>query len=145
MSKHVEINKVELADDEELQTMIKKVMDAVARSKGKTKKSLQLVGIFKDHAITRDFETGKFFKSAMTRDGEVIKLDEAVEVRQVFVPVKQKTEKAEDAKTCIAAIDGDVMTLGHDAATITEILKDLDGSAPEYAGAKEKNIWQGVI
>lgn len=89
----VEVTKVELVEGEELQGLIKKVIDAVGRHKGKVSKSLGLTGIYKDHVIARDFETGRFFRMKMVREGADVVLSDAEEVRQVFVPARQKTEK----------------------------------------------------
>lgn len=148
----IEVCKVELTEGEELQGMIKKVIDAITRSKGKTKKSLHLAGIYKDHIITRDFESGRFFKMKMERDGDVIKLSDEAEVRQVFVPVKQKTEKAEADQFCLVAIEAEkdsasVVTVKADTVTVQGLIEDIaDGiDAPDYQDVKEKDLWEGVL
>lgn len=95
MTDIVEVTKVDLVDGEELMDLAKKVMAAITQHKGKLSKSLALQGIFKDHIIVRDMEDGKIFRMEMTRSevGDVA-LEGLSEVRQVFVPVKEPSEKA---------------------------------------------------
>jgi len=106
MSSKIEVHKVELVDGEELMQMVDKVIAAVTQSKGKLKKSLSLRGIFKDHVVVRDAESGKMFRMKMTRDDKgQVALEGMEEVKQVFVPVKQKADGAGD-HTCVCASCG---------------------------------------
>lgn len=149
----VEINKVELLDGEELQTLVKKVVDAITQGKGKTNKSLFLNGIFKDHVITRDWETGKFFKMEMARDGDAITLTGSAEVRQAFVPVGQKVEKAEDQLSCTVAISSEkvgeeatVIVVKADAKTVADLLADaISDEAPNFQDVAKESIWGGIL
>lgn len=146
----IEVRKVELVEGEELQGLVKKVIDAIGRSKGKTTKSIGLTGIYKDHIITRDFESGKFFKMAMERDDAGnVKLGDAVEVKQVFVPAKQKTEKAEDAPEVLVAIDeGEtavVRTVKCAADVIAQALEDIAAEPGEMVEPRKESLWQGVL
>jgi hypothetical protein len=95
MREFVQVQKIDLLDGEELMELAKKVMAAITQHKGRLNKSLALRGIFKDHIVVRDMESGKLFRMNMKRDdaGAVL-LDSMDEVRQVFVPAKTKAEKA---------------------------------------------------
>jgi hypothetical protein len=97
MEGYVQVSKVDLVEGEELMDLAKKVMAAITQNKGKTNRSLGLMGIFKDHIVVRDFEDGKMFRMEMKRDetGSVL-LDGMEEVQQKFVPVKPKATKEEE-------------------------------------------------
>lgn len=89
----VEVNKVEMPEGMEMLDFGGTIMGMLAQAKAKLKKSLMLIGIYNDHIVTKDRETGKLFKMSLaTKDGE-IDLGEPVEVRQQFIEVKAKTEK----------------------------------------------------
>ena len=91
----VVVEKVELLDGEEMMELAKKIMSAIAQNKGKLNKSLALQGIFKDHIVVRDMETGKMYRMKLARsEGGEISLSGLEQVRQTFVPVKQAAEKA---------------------------------------------------
>lgn len=92
----VEIRKVDLMEGEELQELVKRVIGALGQQKAKLKKSLFLHGIFKDHVIARDFETGAFFKMDMARKGEEVTLSNMTKVVQTFVAAGAAVKKSED-------------------------------------------------
>ncbi len=149
----VEISKVELLEGEEMQTLIKKIQDAITQGKGKTNKSLFLHGIFKDHIITRDWETHKFFKMELSRDGEGVKLSSSTEVRQAFVPIGQKVEKAEDQPSCTVAISSskapgavEVIVVKADAKTVFDLLDSaISDEEPKFQDMAKENIWGGIL
>lgn len=94
MSEHIEIQKFELREGEELHGFIDEVLKALARHRKKADRSLALRGIFKGHVVARDVESGRFYQVAMSRgDNGEIELGDAAEVRQVWVPVRRE-EKA---------------------------------------------------
>ena len=88
----IEIRKLNLAEGEEVLDVGDKVMRALARSKAKLKKSLRLIGIYNDHLVTRDAETGRLFKMALSRDGDAIILGSPEEVQQSFMTLKEMKE-----------------------------------------------------
>jgi len=100
------IQKVDLVEGEELQGLITRISNALGQQKAKLKKSLFLYGIFKDHIIARDFETGSFFKLDLTRNKEEVVLGKPVAVVQTFVPKKvQKSEQTQEEKYVDAPSD----------------------------------------
>lgn len=113
----VVVEKVDLVEGEELMDLAKKVMVAITQNKGKTKRSLGLLGIFKDHIVVRDFEDGKLFRMEMKRDddGNVL-LDGMDEVKQTFSPVKPRpSTKAEGGPLTVLTLDSlDVVLEGEE-------------------------------
>lgn len=145
----VEIKKLELADGEEVLELGDKVMQALARQKGKLKKSLYLRGIYNDHIIAKDRETGKLFRFEMKRTGGAgIKLTNMQEVRPAgFIPIKQKSEKAEEAVLSKVIVEGSTCDVPLDPEVVIQVLKSLDPSEPEEIDLVEKteSLWQDVI
>jgi len=99
---HVRVGKLALREGEELMDFVWTMVDAVQTNRiiladGSLDAWLQ--GIFEDHVIVMDGNTGKFFKANFSRDasGEIV-FEEPVEVRMLWVPVGEgagdETEKA---------------------------------------------------
>jgi hypothetical protein len=93
---HVEVRKIALREGEELWDFIDAMWMAVQTNRviladGSLDAYLQ--GIFDDHVIVQDGNTGRMFKSTFTRDakGQFI-FGDPVEVRQVFVEVGSAEE-----------------------------------------------------
>lgn len=166
----VAINKVELLDGEELMDLAKKVMAAITQNRGKIKKSLGLVGIFKDHIVVRDFENGQLFRMEMKRDDAGnVQLDGMEEVRQVFMPLKPKTQKSDGDVGLVTIKDLDVVVEGgqlteDSVAMIREHVASLAKAEPQeheeqteekteektedstqYLEVQEAGLWRGVL
>lgn len=118
MGEYIVVEKIQLADGEELMDLPRKIMAELTKQKAKLKRSLILTHIFGDHIVTRDLETRKRFRLELSRtDGGNIKLGKPEEVRTMFVPVKQKTSKAEAKKVDVKTGE----TQGHThTATVDE-------------------------
>ena len=139
MSQFIEVKKFDLKEGEELMDVVRNIQISLARHREKTNKSVYLQGIFKGFIITRDFENGRHFKMTLKRDKEGdIELGESIEVRQVFVPVDQKKEKAE----------------GEDHTPQAETIEAMielanDDTAPTYhkiEKVEEKHsVWNGLV
>jgi len=92
----IAVAKVKLQEGEELMDFVQKVMEAVSQQRQKTQRSMFVRGIFKGFVIMRDFESGNFFQSKLTRDKEgLVKLGDPFAVRQTFVPIAEKVAKSE--------------------------------------------------
>lgn len=145
----VQINKLELMEGEEVLELGDKVMSALAQQKGKLKKSLFLRGIYNDHVITKDRETGKLFRFEIKRNSSGgIELTNMSEVRPAgFVPVKQKSEKAEDPIESMVVVEGTEVKVPMDPDAIVTLLKGIDSSEPEEIDLVEKteSLWQDVV
>ena len=119
----IEVSKIDLREGEELQKVVRSIVDTLRSDDEvhKTSKELGLRGIFKDHIVTQDFTTGRMFKFDLARDeAGTIKLSNPVEVRMTFVPVEAKNA------------DG----------TVTK----SDEPAPKYIEAPvAKGLWAGVL
>lgn len=148
MSK-IEIFKFDLKDGEELGQVVRALQDAVSRFRQRTDKSVFLSGIFNKFIITRDVESGKSFSVPFKRnsDGD-IELGDPVEVRQVFVPVSNKQEKATGEPTLVA-VAGEVISTKLPAETVLEVVKAIcSDTAPTYEDAPEsttKSLWDGLL
>lgn len=148
MTNFVQVNKVELREGEELQSFIGSVIKALAQHKQKTNKSLMLAGIFKGFIVTRDIEKGTFFKVEMARSEDgLFKLGKVQEVRQAFVPVTQKKEKAEEQEPTLVAVNGDVQEISLDSDTTQQVIKSLADAIEEGVEihpVEEPNLWDGL-
>lgn len=98
----VRVGKLALREGEELMefvhTMIGAVMtDRIVLADGSLDAWLE--GIFEDHVIVRDANTGRLFKAPFERgaDGSIA-FSEPVEVRVQFVPVSAPAEEGGDAE-----------------------------------------------
>lgn len=89
----IEIKKLDLIEGEEVLDLGDKVMKALAQSKAKLKKSLRLIGVYNNHVITRDAETGRLFKMDISRDGSAVVLGSPEEVQQSFSTLKELKEQ----------------------------------------------------
>lgn len=149
----VEVTKVDLMDGEELMDLAKKVMSAITQHKGKLRKSIGLLGIFKDHIVVRDFDSGKLFRMEMKRDDRgSVNLDGMVEVRQVFVPVKQAKEKSENSMEAVSIPELTVIVEDgkldqESVAMIEDIAKNASSEAidPAYVKVEGESLWHGIL
>lgn len=96
--RHVEVHKLQLREGEELMDFVWAMMDAVQTNRvilADGSLDAWLEGIFEDHVIVRDGNTGRTFQANFTRsaDGEIV-FEEPFEVRAVFVPVNAPEEDA---------------------------------------------------
>lgn len=89
----IEIRKLDLAEGEEVLEFGDKVMRALSQSKAKLKKSLRLIGIYNDHIVTRDAESGRLFKMAIAREGGAVTLGAPEEVQQSFTTLTELREQ----------------------------------------------------
>lgn len=100
-SKFVVIEKIDLAEGEELMVFVEQVVKVVAEKAKALSKNFHLKGIFNDHVIVRDSGNGKLFKMSLGRNkdaGGVLILDDTqTEVKPVFLDVNTTT-KAEGVK-----------------------------------------------
>jgi hypothetical protein len=102
----VEVRKLDLMEGEEVLELGNKVMNALAQNRKKLKRSLSLRGIFNDHIVAKDTESGTLFRIVMKRgDGGAIVLGELEEVRQVYVSTKKEkeTKQAPGEHECVCA------------------------------------------
>lgn len=157
MLNKIAINKVDLVEGEELWDLVKKIREALGQQKAKLKKSLFLHGIYKSHIITRDFETGAFFKMDLKRDGEQVELSNMQEVIMQFLPKKKSVEKAEgttnpedlrvvELPPMVVMVKGDKLT-DESIEAIQEVTKaspDVDEEA-FFEAPIEKGFWGGVL
>ncbi len=142
----IEVQKFELTDGQELNDFISMVMKAVTQQRKQLNRSLGLMGIYKNHIITRDMESGKFFKLAMKHDANAIELGDPAEVRQVFVPVTNVVEKSL-SNAVIAIQDGKVYDWPLIEQDTEEVIAQLNKRASDYvyAEAPKDSMWKGVI
>ncbi len=119
----VAVSKVELLDNEEMLVFAEKVIDALETEEAQLSRRPELRGIFADHVIFQDIESGRYYRRALSRanDGDVA-LGEAVEVRQVFAPVDEPVEKAADNLT-----------------------REVPSSVQYHRVAPRKSFWAGVL
>jgi len=99
----------ELAEGEELQSTIRKVIEAADKLRRSGGTTGWLVGIYKDHVILRDWNSDKFFRAELDRSGDEFKLTDVKEVRQAFLPVADKVAKSADPM--LVSVDGDELEL----------------------------------
>lgn len=101
-SDFVIVNKIDLAEGEELMTFVDRVLKVVAEKRKELNKNIFLKGIFNDHIVVADGSNGKMFKIALGRakdaSGVLILGDEQTEVKPVFLEVNT-TNKA-DSVSC---------------------------------------------
>ena len=98
--RHIPVSKLALREGEELWDFTWTMMDAVQTDRiiladGSLDAWLQ--GIYDDHVIVQDGNTGRMFKANFTRaeDGSIV-FSEPVEVKMVWVPVNAPAEDAGD-------------------------------------------------
>lgn len=92
----IEVRKAILRDGQELFDYVNEVRRAVTAHGMKKNKSFWLVGIYTDSIIMKDYESGRYYKSTVSRDKEgYLALTDPLEVRMAFLPVGGKTEKAD--------------------------------------------------
>lgn len=137
IAKRVTVEKaIKLRDGEELQGFIKQAIAAIGRVSGvdgKANESLFLNGIFETFLVAKDFENGKFMRFPFTRDTEgVINLGKGVEVKQVFVPVSQETNKSGDSQPDIGV------------ETLLEVAKSAEVETEEH-DIEVDHGWGGVL
>jgi hypothetical protein len=91
----VVVQKMELLPNEELMDLVDKVCQCVGEFRTKSERKVNLIGIFDDHIVVKDFDTGRCFKMQMERaeDGTVKVDGQMVEVRQTFVEVGKGKDK----------------------------------------------------
>jgi hypothetical protein len=91
-----DVKKLELREGEELMDFVWTMMGAVQTDRiilADGSLDAWLVGIFNDHIVVEDGNTGRLFRADFTRNekGEIA-FSEPIEVRQVFVPVERPKE-----------------------------------------------------
>lgn len=103
---HVRVGKLALREGEELMDFVWTMMDAVQTNRiiladGSLDAWLQ--GIFEDHVIVQDGNTGKMFKANFTRSeaGEIV-FEEPIEVRMEWVPVSASAESEDEVERAVA-------------------------------------------
>lgn len=149
---------IKLQDGEELMDFVNKVFDAVGQHRQKTERSLFLRGIFKGFIIMRDFESGKLFQSKLSRDNSgLIKLGDAVEVRQTFTPVSASVSKSDDSEDTFKAVELPPTTVllkdgkltSESIEALEGICKSANGEVPDFdfvEVAKSKaQLWDGIV
>ena len=96
----IEVCKLDLAEGEEVMELGDKVMAALAQQKGKLKKSLFLRGIYNDHIIAKDRESGQLFRFEIKRSEKgAITLANMTEVRPAgHVPMKKADDKTDETE-----------------------------------------------
>jgi len=143
MDPFVQVQKVDLVEGEELMDLAKKVMAAITQNKGKTRKSLGLLGIFKDHIVVRDFEDGKLFRMEMKRDdGGNVLLDGMEEVQQKFVPLKPKVQQKSEGQVSVVTLEELGLDVVFEGEELTEdSVEALKAAAIELAKAQ----WTGAF
>lgn len=104
---HVRVSKLKLREGEELWQFMDAIWNAVQTNRivlADGSLDAWLVGIYDDHVIVEDGNTGRMFKSVFTRtaDGE-FSFAEPVEVRMVFVEVGDAAGTVERSVTKAAA------------------------------------------
>jgi len=104
--RHVQVGKLSLRPGEELMDFVWTMMDAVQTNRivladGSLDAWVQ--GIFDDHIIVQDGNTGRMFKSTFTRaeDGS-ISFAEPVEVRMEWVPINASAESEDAVERAVA-------------------------------------------
>lgn len=99
---HVAVSKLALREGEELWTFVDAVWMAVQTNRvvlADGSLDAWLMGIYDDHVIVQDGNTGRLFKATFERDakGEFV-FGDPVEVRQIFVEI----ETSDDVEKAIA-------------------------------------------
>ena len=97
----VEVEKLALGEGEELWDFVDAMCMAVQTNRivlADGSLDARLVGIYDEHVIVEDGNTGKLFMSNFTRNagGEFV-FESPVEVRRIFVPVETEADVAEKA------------------------------------------------
>ena len=104
--RHVQVGKLALRPGEELMDFVWTMMDAVQTDRivlADGSLDAWLHGIFEDHVIVQDGNTGRMFKAEFTREGDgTIKFSEPVEVRMEWVPVNVSAESSDEVERAIA-------------------------------------------
>jgi hypothetical protein len=93
---HVEVRKIALREGEELWSFVDAIWMAVQTNRvvlADGSLDAQLMGIYDDHVIVMDGNTGRMFKAGFTRTAKgEFEFSTPVEVRQVFVEVGSAEE-----------------------------------------------------
>lgn len=102
----VQVEKLSLRPGEELMSFVGTMLEAVQTNRivladGSLDAWLQ--GIFDDHVIVQDFNTGRFFKASFERgsDGSIV-FSEPVEVRMEWVPTNPSAESSDEVERAVA-------------------------------------------
>lgn len=107
VGKHfVQVGKLSLRQGEELMDFVNAMLEAVQTDRiiladGSLDAWLQ--GIFDDHVIVQDWNTGRFFKAGFERgsDGSIA-FSEPVEVRMEWVPTNPSAESSNEVERAVA-------------------------------------------
>lgn len=99
--RHVRVHKLALREGEELMDFVWTVCDAVQTNRivlADGSLDAWLVGIFDEHVVVEDGNTGRLFRAEFARDdkGE-FSFSEPVEVRMEFVPVERTEDDEAEA------------------------------------------------
>lgn len=150
------VSKFNLQQGEELKHFIGKVCQAVAARGAELKKNFFTIGIFKDHVIVRDADSGSAFRIPLSQsEGGTIHLKgELEEVRSVFMPLSQlsKLQKSEgniqtvELPPLFVQIDRGKLT----KSSIKAIEKAVEKSKTEPSGQmveapQRENLWKSVF
>lgn len=94
----VQIQKFELPPNMEMLDFAGLVMQEVADVAKREEKDIGLIGIFSDHVVVKDWQSGETFKMDLIVSGSNVSLgDTLIPVQKIFVPVKKQINKSKDS------------------------------------------------